>query len=209
MANKTKLEILVIEDEHLGIAKSYFGSVKDIDVDFTETKAEALSKLAEKKYDGLITDEHFPENKGEKAANKGNDIAYVAMTKGMPWIKYSSHGPSAILTFPLRKIDAAKAKKARDYFDWLRKCNNIDDLGSIDDAQNIVYAYGGTCHGNPKEIQKNVGVIESYLPKHQKTCKEGWENAFSILKNVIDMYTKGSDLADYFLEKAKETGGQK
>ena len=42
------------------------------------------------------------------------------------------------------------------------------------------------------------------MPKYQKTNETGWEEAFSILRSVIDMYKKESDLADYFLKKANE-----
>ena len=226
---KNKLEILVVEDEHIGTAKKHFDSLENVNVDYVETKEDALSKLNGKSYTGILTDANFPETKGKEARHNGYEMRLEAMKKGMPWVEYSSHGPDSIFTFPIRRIDAEKAKQAKNYFDWVDIVNGfkeaklkdkeskkgsgfdiLDILSDIDkyEPAHEVVAFGGSCKEDPNDPKKIIGVVEYSRDSallHQKTSEEGWRNAYSILQNVIGMYSSGNDLSDYLTEKAKET----
>ena len=65
MENK-KLEILVVEDtiENMKVAQNYFNQKKDIAVDYATDYNQAIKKIKNKKYNGLITDLFMPEKKG-------------------------------------------------------------------------------------------------------------------------------------------------
>ena len=61
---KTKLEILIVEDNETNIAaaREYFSQRKDISVDFATNYLQALKLLEEKTYSAAMVDVHFPIN---------------------------------------------------------------------------------------------------------------------------------------------------
>lgn len=64
-----KLEILVVEDTpaNLEVAKSYFDTVSELNVDYATNRDDALALLKSKKYSGVITDRSIPGYNGETA----------------------------------------------------------------------------------------------------------------------------------------------
>jgi len=77
MTNETQtkklLEILVVEDtlENMEVARSYFDQRKDIAVGYVTNYDQAMKKLEDKKYDGVITDLFMPEKE------EGNDPFFL------------------------------------------------------------------------------------------------------------------------------------
>ncbi|MEI8091481.1 MAG: hypothetical protein WCG98_04560 [bacterium] len=60
-------EILVVEDtpESLAVAKKFYNSQNNLNVDYAMDRNTALSMLENKKYDGVITDRSLPRNEEE------------------------------------------------------------------------------------------------------------------------------------------------
>lgn len=63
---RKKIKILIVEDnpENLKVAQDYFNQKKDIAVDYATDFNQAMTKLKNKRYDGLITDLFMPDKKG-------------------------------------------------------------------------------------------------------------------------------------------------
>jgi CheY-like chemotaxis protein len=65
MKMRKRIKILLVEDnpENLRVAQDYFNQKKDIVVDYATDFNQAMGKLKNKRYDGLITDLFMPDKK--------------------------------------------------------------------------------------------------------------------------------------------------
>jgi len=79
-----KLEILVVEDreENILAAKSAFNANSQINVEYARTYEEAITRLKQKLYAGIISDVHFPRTEGREPEDLGLDFLNEAGCSG-------------------------------------------------------------------------------------------------------------------------------
>lgn len=118
-------EILVVEDttENLAVAKDFYNSQPDLNIDYATNRDEALNMLNSKKYDGVITDKSIPAFPGdmlknlEYLKNNGWSVALQCELKEIPWIMHSEHGVSEFsFTRKEKAFPKELAKKINDQF---------------------------------------------------------------------------------------------
>ena len=130
-----KMEILLVEDnlEYLEVAKKFFDSVEDVNVDYAMDRTTALQKLESKKYDGVITDRSMPafwgaflqkdvvSKEDEMWATfydqlQGDIVAYSAFfLKDIPVVIHSFHSGASTFSCFYQKINI----------------NNVEELAEI------------------------------------------------------------------------------
>lgn len=178
-----KLKILVVEDnlDYLKIAKSVFGDIKDLEVDYVTNRNDALLKLETEKYDGVITDRNMP-------SVEGGFLQLDSLPEGV------------------RNVDPYITKVSDEVKKLIKSARSYDELQGdivaytsalVKETATLVHSW----HGDSSSFSfryRNWGTsvnkeeLANILKKYSVTFKEYVENSLfeeEILPNII--YDKG------------------